>query len=305
MLKVSIIMATYNGEKYIKEQLDSIVRQTRKPDEVLIVDDCSTDNTYDIIKDYVECHNLFGWKVYRNEHNKGWKKNFYDSFFKVSGDVVFCADQDDIWFAEKIEKMCKIMEQNEYINVLACNLIPKYEDGSIRIASKYEKPYHNNYLEQVVFNRKSFDVPRPGCTLCFRKSMVPIIQELWYEELAHDAALWMIGIITESAYILNEPLIYFRRHSNNSSPSNKKTSAVRSEIIKRNKDKATVMLKHSELIGLNDENISDLKKIENFYMKRYMAVKGKNPIKALSLIVYLSHYDSFKVWVSDVIASLR
>ena len=226
-----------------------------------------------MVKDYVESNNLSGWKVCQNEQNKGWKKNFYEGFLMTSGDIVFCSDQDDIWLPEKIEKMCAIMERYNHINVLACNLIPKYEDGAIKIASKYEKSYHDNYLEQVVFNRKCFEVPRPGCTLCFRNFLIPIIQKLWYEELAHDAALWMIGIITKSAYILNEPLIYFRRHGHNSSPSNKKTSAVRSEIIKRNMYKATVMLKHSELIGLNDENISDLKKIEKILHKKISGSK--------------------------------
>ena len=96
-MKLSIVLSTYNGEAYITEQLDSILNQTRKADEVLIFDDCSTDNTPQIIEQFISGHNLTTWKFAVNHENKGWKRNFMEGIWSTSGDLVFPCDQDDIW----------------------------------------------------------------------------------------------------------------------------------------------------------------------------------------------------------------
>ena len=101
-------MATYNGEKYVIEQLESIKNQSLKPDEVIISDDCSTDNTRSLISEYIKKHNLTNWSLIENHVNKGYKKNFIDSLKFVNGDIVFLSDQDDVWDKEKIRKMAII-----------------------------------------------------------------------------------------------------------------------------------------------------------------------------------------------------
>lgn len=73
---VSVVIATYNGEKYTVKQLESIRNQTRKPDEVIIVDDRSNDNTLEIVKEYIELYALWNWQVYLNNCNLGYKGNF-------------------------------------------------------------------------------------------------------------------------------------------------------------------------------------------------------------------------------------
>ena len=83
-LSTSVVMATYNGEKNILEQLDSLLSQTKKINEVLICDDCSTDNTVDIISSFIEKNNLSStWHLKINEKNLGWRKKFL-SFIKFS-----------------------------------------------------------------------------------------------------------------------------------------------------------------------------------------------------------------------------
>ena len=102
-MKNSVIMATYNGEKYIIEQLDSIKNQTLPPDEVIICDDCSIDNTSGIVEDYISRYGLTGWHLFKNAENIG----FYDNFFKAlrlcTGDVIYLSDQDDVWDLDKIK----------------------------------------------------------------------------------------------------------------------------------------------------------------------------------------------------------
>ena len=140
-MKISIAMTTYNGEKYIIEQLDSLKNQTLKPDEVIIADDGSSDNTCNLIKCYIEKFKLVNWFFYQNEKNMGWKVNFHNVIKKTTGDVVFFCDQDDVWYLKKIETMTTIFRDNPTINVLACKskFIDSY--GNKLIISKLVLPF--------------------------------------------------------------------------------------------------------------------------------------------------------------------
>ena len=117
-MKTSVVMSTYNGEEYIIEQLDSLRNQSRPADEVLIADDCSTDNTVDIVRNYIKKNNLTTWKLVVNKQNKGWRRNFMEAMWSTSGDLVFPCDQDDIWRLDKIEIMTKLMGDNSQIQLL-------------------------------------------------------------------------------------------------------------------------------------------------------------------------------------------
>lgn len=122
-LTSSVVMATYNGMKYIEQQLDSIRIQTRQPDEVIICDDHSQDGTFDFINRYIQKHSLINWKVLRNDTNLGWINNFYKLFQLASSDIVFCADQDDVWSINKIELMTSVMENDNSVIVLGGEVI--------------------------------------------------------------------------------------------------------------------------------------------------------------------------------------
>ena len=102
MKTVSVVMCTYNGAKYLREQLDSIISQTYPIYELIVQDDCSTDETVAIIKEYMETYSFI--KLYVNEHNLGFNQNFKSATMKATGDYVAISDQDDVWFPEKLEK---------------------------------------------------------------------------------------------------------------------------------------------------------------------------------------------------------
>lgn len=95
--KVSVVMTTYNGQKYLREQMDSLREQTMPIDEVIIMDDCSTDHTPDLVSAYIKEYDLKGWNLVQNEQNQGWKKNFKSGFDLATGNYIFPCDQDDIW----------------------------------------------------------------------------------------------------------------------------------------------------------------------------------------------------------------
>ena len=96
-MTISVVMCCYNGEKYIQEQMDSLKNQSRKADEIIIIDDCSKDDTVQIIKNYIQQNELHSWKLIENKKNKGWKENFMFGIRQAKGEVIFPCDQDDIW----------------------------------------------------------------------------------------------------------------------------------------------------------------------------------------------------------------
>lgn len=116
-MKISLVMSVYNGEKFLMKQLYSIYNQTVSLHEVIIIDDCSHDNSVSIIKEFINDHKLH-WKMYLNESNLGYKKSFRKGLEVCTGDVIFLCDQDDVWNEKKIEIMMKYLLEEE-IKVLS------------------------------------------------------------------------------------------------------------------------------------------------------------------------------------------
>lgn len=110
---VSVVIATYNGERFLAEQLESILNQTYSNIEIIAVDDCSTDNTVAILKEYAAADSRI--KVVVNDANIGYVKNFEKGLKLASGDYIAPSDQDDIWKKEKIEMLLGQMEGHEIV----------------------------------------------------------------------------------------------------------------------------------------------------------------------------------------------
>lgn len=118
---ISVVMATYNGGKYIERQLTTLLEQTRRPDEVIICDDVSTDNTAQLVQKFIKEHSLSDkWHFSINEKNLGYRKNFAQALAKATGNYIFLADQDDEWHADKLAKMTALMQQKPEIKALNC-----------------------------------------------------------------------------------------------------------------------------------------------------------------------------------------
>lgn len=201
-MNVSVAMATYNGEKYIKEQLDSIIIQLNSDDEVIICDDGSTDSTLNILEEYVLKDNRI--KVYKNSH-KGVILNFEDAISKCSNDIIILSDQDDIWELNKV-KVIKANLDNENILLVSHNGI-NFSDAGV-----HEKLI-NHMNHGVVLN--IINSCYWGCCMAFKKELVISILPFPKGLVAHDQ--W-IGIIAESqkcSRFINDCLIKHRIHSCN------------------------------------------------------------------------------------------
>ena len=126
MEQIDIILATYNGEKYLKEQLDSILNQTYTNFRLLISDDCSQDSTKEILKEYEEKDNRI--KVFFQEKNLGYVKNFEFLLTKVEGSIYALSDQDDIWNKDKVEKSYNKLKE-EHADLVFTDLEMIDEEG--------------------------------------------------------------------------------------------------------------------------------------------------------------------------------
>ena len=108
---ISIAMATYNGEKYLKEQIDSILNQSIQEFELVVCDDCSTDNTWSMLEEYAQHDNRI--TIIENEKNLGVKHNFEKAISLTKGEFIAFSDQDDIWLKEKVEKSVEKLKKED------------------------------------------------------------------------------------------------------------------------------------------------------------------------------------------------
>ena len=208
-MKTAIVMSTYNGEKYIVNQLDSIRLQTVAPDKVIINDDGSNDSTPEIIRSYIADYNLSTWTFSVNEQNCGWKINFYKLIDGCNADLIFLSDQDDVWNKKKLEFMIPAFN-NGKVNLLACD----YKNKSSSIDVNYECSEWYS-IKQIDFSHKFMWVNFPGCAYCIRKSWFDSIKKWWREYLPHDAFLFRNALLDGSFYNIKSDLIIHRMHGNN------------------------------------------------------------------------------------------
>lgn len=212
MKKISTVMATYNGELYIKEQLDSILNQTLIPDEILIQDDCSTDNTVKIISEYIEKYPFI--KLTINNKRLGYIENFYSLLKKANGDYVFLSDQDDICLKTKYEEMVNVMELNKNIQLLSCN--PKIIDqNDNEINNVFVKKHKNNKsIEKIDWIKfvKMQTYNYLGMLFCLRKEFLDNFIPSGY---IHDISLAAEASINGGFYVYNSILQLYRQSPNN------------------------------------------------------------------------------------------
>lgn len=299
-MKLSIVLSTFNGEKYILEQLESLRNQVRKADEVIIRDDCSTDGTVSIIDKFIRESNLFNWRLEVNSKNKGWKINFRELIIEATGDLIFPCDQDDIWEPNKLSSMSDIMEQNSRIDVLSSNYKEFYENGKEIVL-----PNPNDEKIQLMKVRKNFmSVEYPGCTYCIRKRFVNQIIPYWKEYYAHDAIIYRLSMFSGSLYTFNKYLINQRKYAQS-------TFTKEANKAKNKQGKITSFGYTEDTIEtinkyLDDNKSIDLKASRDtlVYARQWINIrkelyKKKSFLAAIKLIRFLDYYPRKRQYIAD------
>ena len=222
MFTISVAIAAYNGEEFISAQLDSILNQTVEVTEIVICDDNSTDKTWDIVQSYREKYpELF--KIFRNDKNSGCSGNFEKALFCCSGDIIFLADQDDVWQENKVEKMLQPFTDPKINGVYSDSLIVDRNLESLNCTHLQLRGYSPARLKQMpqieTFARR---VPPAAHDMAIRR--IALRQLLPFPKLknVHDSFIGLIIAAQNGWYLIPETLTLFRQHENNLSNSGQK-----------------------------------------------------------------------------------
>ncbi|MCR5162497.1 MAG: glycosyltransferase family 2 protein [Thermoguttaceae bacterium] len=215
MLTVSVVLCTFNGERFLSEQLASIMAQTHLPDEVVIRDDGSTDQTMRILRAWAE-KAPFPVKIHQNVQNLGPAKNFEAAVQEAEKEIVFFCDQDDIWKPEKIARVLEVFESEPETGVVYHNTEVINADGEkmgldeIRLRFKISQFTASRYLAPT--NER--DPIVSGCCCAARRAFLEKVTPFFCE---HDISIYSCARAVDQIKTLREALIFYRFHQNNAS----------------------------------------------------------------------------------------
>jgi glycosyltransferase involved in cell wall biosynthesis len=223
-MRVSVAMATYNGEKYLKQQIDSILSQLDNDDELIISDDHSSDQTLAIIKKYIsEDHRV---KLFMNEE-KGVTSNFENAIKRTQNEIIFLSDQDDVWKPEKVKTVKDYYEKNPTIQMIMSDITVVDNQLNTTIESFYEyRGSRAGVLKNIIKNSYI------GCAMSFKKELKTKILPIPRNVPMHDMWIGLVADMNKSALLIPEKLIYYRRHDATVT-SVENTSSLKEKILWR------------------------------------------------------------------------
>lgn len=217
---VTIVMATYNGEKYLEEQLDSILSSTYKDLKLYIVDDGSKDSTLEILNLYKKKYpDKIQYRI--NEKNLGVTLNFLNAINKTTSEYVMLCDQDDVWNKDKIEKTLNRMKQME---VQFGKDIPIAVFTDAYVTDSKLNIIHNSFFKSGRLNPSLTDLPHLlmenkliGCTVMINGALRKIMQSKALPKHArfHDGWLGLIAASMGKISFISEPTLLYRQHETN------------------------------------------------------------------------------------------
>jgi glycosyltransferase involved in cell wall biosynthesis len=229
-MKISIAMATYNGAKHLQEQLDSFVMQTRLPDELVVADDGSSDDTLCILDEFTKSA-PFVVNVVRNEKNLGYAQNFSKALSLCSGELVFLSDQDDIWFNDKIFNIVQQAQANPNILLFMNDAELTLRDG---------KPLRLTKLGQTLSLGLGESAFTTGCCMAIRHRLLQLALPVPVDIFVHDTWLNQLALLLQVRMVIPNVMQYYRRHGENTSDwiASRTTKQSSSDLIKyyQNKD---------------------------------------------------------------------
>lgn len=211
-MKISVCMATYNGEKFILKQLHSILEQLNNNDELVISDDSSIDHTVEIIKSLKDDR----IKLFENNRFKSPIYNFENALKHSSGNLIFLSDQDDLWGRDKVLIMSKLLKCYDLV-VSDCKIIDESDtvlsESFFKLRNSgpglIKNLYKNSYL---------------GCCMAFKRNILNNALPFPQTIPMHDMWIGMVAEVFGNTYFCNEKLIYYRKHRDNISATSEKST---------------------------------------------------------------------------------
>lgn len=316
MKKVSVAMATYNGEKFIIEQLDSIMNQTYPVDEVVICDDRSSDNTVEIVKKYIDENDYQDIiRIHVNEDNLGYASNFIGALRKTTGEYVFFCDQDDIWIYDRVEKMVNVMEENPDIGLMGSEFEPFKCDADAPNPHRWElKKFRNDdSLEKISFTSENIFIGCQGCTMVMTRKFLDRVENYWYEGWAHDEYVWKLALSEECLYFYHCTTLKRRLHSNNVTLHKEHDKGKRLKYLnelKKSHEQTILYLDHLCDVGkITDRDhkrkIILLKKHITATKMRIDLIEKKRMLNSIKLLAFLDCYHKKRAVPVELLMVLK
>lgn len=297
MTKISVALGTYNGAKFLSAQLESLLAQTRQPDELVIGDDGSNDETLEIIENFSQRAG-FPIRLEINEKNLGSTKNFERIICRCEGDLIFLADQDDVWAREKIARIESEFLKKPHIEMIFSNA--ELVDENLQTLGKFlfeltfskseqKKTRTNSFFEVLLWQNAV-----TGATAAFRaglrESFLPMPDAI--PNLIHDAWIALVFAARDAIDFIDEPLIKYRQHANQQLGLNLKQFQKPDFEERRNSYKHSIRFVRNEI-----ERLRRLPKIFKAYpafseRKSEIAVLTAKFIKRKQQII--THYEARK-----------
>lgn len=216
---ISIALCTFNGEKYLLDQLQSIGSQTRKPDEMVVCDDASTDNTLDILNAFRK-NSPFPVHIIRNDSNLGSINNFGKVLQLCKGDVIALSDQDDIWLPQKIQvtldQMMALEERYGNDKPLLVHTDAKVVDSNLQeIAQSLWQYQKSNPAKGLTLGSLLLQNVATGCTVMLNRPLRDMALPISPDAMMHD---WWLALVASSfghTEHISEPTMLYRQHGRN------------------------------------------------------------------------------------------
>ena len=280
---VTILLSTYNGEKYLKELLDSLKRQSCKNLKIIARDDGSSDNSVDILESY-------GVTLINGKTNVGVKESFsillrYALKNSDSNYFMFC-DQDDVWEESKVEKSLKFMKSMEekYGDIpLLVHSDLTVVDENLNILNKSFFKYANIRPEYDGFDKLLIQNIITGCSVLINKKLAKLCLDIPQEAIMHD---WWIALVAScfgKIGFINEPLVKYRQHKQNTIGAKKFSSKYiwkklfySQNILDKNIAQADIFLQR-----YNNTLDDKTKKL----LKDFVAIKDKNFLDRRKILI--------------------
>jgi glycosyltransferase involved in cell wall biosynthesis len=212
-IEVSVCLAAYNGARYIAEQLSSILAQLSATDELVIVNDASSDETRKIVQAFMTRDTRI--RLLENETNQGVRASFEKALRAAHGAIICLSDQDDVWLPGKLAAIHQVFDRYPDITLVASDAQVISGAGALVSESFFtgRGKFRGGFLSTLIKNKYL------GCTMAFRRKMLAYYLPLPADIPMHDIWIGMVNSIYGKAYYIDRPLIAYRRHNANVSPS--------------------------------------------------------------------------------------
>lgn len=217
-MKTSVALCTYNGAKFLQQQLQSIYEQTHAVNEIIVCDDGSTDDTLQLLRAFQEQHPQVV-QIHQNQQNLGGRKNFEKCFSLCTGDVIFFCDQDDVWHRDKVRKTVACFEEDKHCWALATDAQLIGETGedlqksfweSFNFLTSDTQPPVSSGLYDFVLRHHNIVA---GAVLAVKKEAKPLIYPFHFpSNIWHDEWITIVLSCNGRLKLMEDKLVNYRIH---------------------------------------------------------------------------------------------